>query len=59
MNSYMKQGLGGSSSYDTLNVMKYISMVVTMKGNTCSVQLQKMTSSKKNLIVSLVVHLDP
>ena len=38
MHSYMKQGLGGSYSYDPLNMMKYISMVATMKGSTFSVR---------------------
>jgi hypothetical protein len=34
----MKQGLGGSQSYDPLKMMKYISMVVAMKGSTCLVR---------------------
>ena len=37
----------------------YISMVVTMKNSTCSVQMQKKTSSKRSLKVFLVVHPDP
>jgi hypothetical protein len=49
MHSYMKQGLGGSSSYDPLKMMKYISMIAAMKDSTCSVQPQKKTSSKKSL----------
>jgi hypothetical protein len=49
MHSYMKQGLGGSSSYDPLKMMKYISMIAAMEDNTCSVQPQKKTSSKKSL----------
>jgi hypothetical protein len=56
MHSYMKQGLGGSSSYDPLKMMKYIFMVVAMKDSTCSVQPQKKTSSKKSLKVSLAIH---
>jgi hypothetical protein len=56
MHSYMKQGLGGSSSYDPLKMIKYISMVAAMKDSMCSVQPQKKTSSKKSLKVSLVVH---
>jgi hypothetical protein len=59
MHSYMKQGLGGSSSYDPLKMMKYISMVVTMKDSTCSIQPQKKSSLKRSLKVSLVVHPDP
>jgi hypothetical protein len=31
MHSYMKQVLGGSSSYDPLKMMKYISMIAAMK----------------------------
>jgi hypothetical protein len=58
MHSYMKQGLGGSQSYYPLKMMKYISMVVTMKDSTCSVQPQKKSSSKRSLKVSLVVHPD-
>jgi hypothetical protein len=38
MHSYMKQVLGGRSSYDPLKMMKYISMIVAMKDSTCSVQ---------------------
>jgi hypothetical protein len=34
MHSYMKQELGGSQSYDPLKMMKYISMIATMKDNT-------------------------
>jgi hypothetical protein len=49
----------GSSSYDPLKMMKYISMVAAMKDSTCSVQPQKKTSSKKSLKVSLVVHPHP
>jgi hypothetical protein len=59
MHSYMKQGLGGNSSYDPLKMMKYISMVASMKYSTCSVQPQKKSSSKRSLKVSLVVHPHP
>jgi hypothetical protein len=38
MHSYMKQGLGGSYSYDPLKMMKYVSMVAAIKDSTCSVQ---------------------
>jgi hypothetical protein len=59
MHLYMKQRLGGSLSYDPLKMMKYISMVASMKDNICSVQPQKMSSSKRSLKVSLVVHPHP
>jgi hypothetical protein len=58
MHSYMKQGLGGRKSYDPLKMMKYISMVVTMKDSMCSVQPQKKSSSKRSLKVSPVLHPD-
>jgi hypothetical protein len=48
MHSYMKQGLGGSYSYDPLKMMKYISMIAAMKDSTYS--------SKRSLKVYLVVH---
>jgi hypothetical protein len=51
MHSYMKQGLEISFSYDPLNMMKYISMIATMKNNTYY--------SNRSLKVSLVVHPHP
>jgi hypothetical protein len=58
MHSYIKKGLGGSQSYDPLKMIKYISMVATMKR-----QYMFRTTAEEDFLRSLkeflVVHPDP